>query len=500
MSSGAERGGKGGDAPLWGGRFDEGMAPEMERLNLSLDVDGRLWREDVRGSIAWARALGGAGVLTEHEAGALTAGLAAVAERIDREGLAGAPEEDIHSVVERMLREEVGDVAGKLHTGRSRNDQSSTDVRLYGLASAERIRRDLLGVCEALHQLASTGVDHAMPGYTHLQRAQPVRAAGWALAHLFAFLRDLDRVDAAADAASVLPLGSGAIAGCPFPVDREALRTELGFRRVSENSIDAVSDRDWMCDLAYAGAMIGVHLSRLSEDLVLFTSAEFGFLRLSDGYSTGSSLMPQKRNPDVAELARGKSARLIGSLTTLLTLLKGLPTGYNRDLQEDKAPLFDTVDTLLLTLPAVAGALRTARFQPEAMRAALDTAMLATDLADHLVRRGVPFRTAHEVVGRLVRTAEQRSAALGDLTPAELRAAHAAFDEGEPLQLDWDASLESRDSVGGSSERAVRRQLAEALDRIEAARGGPDASDRPAAATKGRSPAMRASKPSKSSD
>jgi argininosuccinate lyase len=473
MSSGGQRGGAGGDAPLWGGRFEEAMAPEMERLNLSLNVDGRLWREDVRGSVAWARALGGAGVLSADEVETLTSGLERVAERIEREGWSHAPEEDIHSVVERMLREQVGDVAGKLHTGRSRNDQSATDVRLYGIASAERIRSELLAVCDALHRLAASGVDHPMPGYTHLQRAQPIRAAQWALAHLFAFLRDLERVATAAEAASVLPLGSGAIAGCPFAVDREALRKELGFTKVSESSVDAVSDRDWMCDLAYAGAMVGVHLSRLSEDLVLFTSAEFGFVRLSDGFSTGSSLMPQKRNPDVAELARGKSARLVGALSTLLTLLKGLPTGYNRDLQEDKAPLFDTVDTLLLTLPAVAGAIRTARFEPDAMETALDTAMLATDLADHLVRRGVPFRTAHEIVGGLVRQTERRGVSLGALTPEELRNAHPDFGDGEPVRLDWDASLESRDTDGGSSERAVRRQLAVALERIGAARGGP---------------------------
>lgn len=484
----------GGDAPLWGGRFEQGMSTRMERLNLSLDVDQRLWREDVRGSVAWARALGGAGVLTAEEVERLTVGLARVAERIERDGLADAPEEDIHSVVERMLREEVGDVAGKLHTGRSRNDQSATDTRLWGMAATARVREALVEVADALHGLAERGVDHPMPGYTHLQRAQPVRAAQWALAHLFAILRDLDRLRAAEEAASVLPLGSGALAGCPFPVDREALRAELGFRRVSESSLDAVSDRDWMCDLAYAGAMIGVHLSRLSEDLVLFTSAEFGFLRLSDEYSTGSSLMPQKRNPDVAELARGKSARLVGSLTSLLVLVKGLPTGYNRDLQEDKAPLFDTVDTLLLTLPAVAGALRTAEFRPEAMRDALDTVMLATDLADHLVRRGVPFRTAHETVGRLVRAAEREGVTLDALPPERLVAEDARFGD-DPPRLDWAASLESRDTDGGSSERAVRRQLALAVERIEAER-----SDLPAASTKGRSPSMSASNASKSSD
>ncbi|HIC54425.1 MAG TPA: argininosuccinate lyase, partial [Gemmatimonadetes bacterium] len=248
------------------------MAPEMVPLNLSLHIDQRLWREDIRGSRAWARALGGAQVLTEAEVEAILSGLDVVEARIDEDGLGDAPEEDIHSVIERMLGEAAGDVAGKLHTGRSRNDQSSTGVRAYGMTSAKRIEVDLRALCRALRDLAASGIDAVMPGYTHLQQAQPIRAAHWALAHVFAFLRDIERVRRAGDAASVLPLGSGAIAGCPFPVDRDALRKELGFERLSENSIDAVADRDWVCDLVYAGAMIGVHLSRLSEDLVLFSS------------------------------------------------------------------------------------------------------------------------------------------------------------------------------------------------------------------------------------
>jgi argininosuccinate lyase len=334
------------------------------------------------------------------------------------------------------------------------------------MASARAVRGRLVSLVRALHGLATRGVDDIMPGYTHLQQAQPIRAAHWALAHVFAFLRDVERVDLAATAASVLPLGSGAIAGCPFPVDREALREELGFERVSENSIDAVSDRDWMCDFTYAGAMIGVHLSRLAEDLILFSSLEFGFVRLSDGYSTGSSLMPQKRNPDVAELARGKSARLVGSLTRILTLLKSLPTGYNRDLQEDKEVLFDTVDTLLLTLPAVAGAVETLDFVPERMDEAMAAELLATDLADYLVRRGVPFRTSHEVVGRLVRMAEQRGVSLSGLRLDDFREAHEAFEDDVHRLFDWRASADSRDSDGGTSLRSVRRQLAEVESRL----------------------------------
>jgi argininosuccinate lyase len=458
--------GSGQAKALWGGRFQSGMAPEMVPLNLSLGVDGRLWREDIRGSMAWARALAGAGVLTSEERDAILVGLSKVSGRIEAEGLADAPEEDIHSVVERMLGEAAGPVAGKLHTGRSRNDQSSTGVRLYGMGSAARIRIELIALVRALHGLASRGIDLIMPGYTHLQQAQPIRAAHWALAHLFAFLRDVERVDAAVRAASVLPLGSGAIAGCPFPVDRESLREELGFMRVSENSIDAVSDRDWICDVAYAGAMVGVHLSRLAEDLILFSSLEFGFVRLSDGYSTGSSLMPQKRNPDVAELARGKSGRLAGNLVRILTLLKGLPTGYNRDLQEDKEALFDTVDTLLLTLPAVSGAIETARFVPERMRDAMASELLATDIADYLVRRGVPFRTSHEVVGRLVRVAEERGTELSDLAMDDFLEEHEAFEEDVKAIFDWRASADSRDSDGGTSLRSVRKQLETAAARL----------------------------------
>ncbi len=440
----------------------------MVPLNLSLDVDGRLWRQDVRGSVAWARALARARVLTETEAETLVEGLGEVGARIEREGLANAPEEDIHSVIERMLAEAVGEVAGKLHTGRSRNDQSATGVRLWGMESADAIEGALGRLVEALHGLAERGVEHVMPGYTHLQQAQPIRAAQWALAHLWAFARDLERVRRARRAAGVLPLGSGALAGCPFPIDRERLREELGFERVSENSVDAVADRDWICDLVYAGAMIGVHLSRLGEDLVLFSSMEFAFLRLSDGYSTGSSLMPQKRNPDVGELARGKSGRLVGNLANVLTLLKGLPTGYNRDLQEDKHAVFDTVDTLLTTLPAVAGAIETASFRPERMAAVMDAQLLATDLAEYLVRRGVPFRRSHEIVGRLVRRAEEAGVPLSELPLSDFEAEHEAFGADVLDVFDWRASADARDTEGGTSERSVRLQLERARRLLDA--------------------------------
>jgi argininosuccinate lyase len=446
---------------LWGARFDSVMAPEMIELNQSLSVDSCLWREDIRGSKAWAQALGRAGVLTQTELASVINGLQGVALRIETDGLGQAQEEDIHSVVERMLVEEVGSLGGKLHTGRSRNDQSATGVRIFGMRACDQIREEVLNLIRALRDLALRGLHLPMPGYTHLQQAQPIRAAQWALSHVFAFLRDIDRINAARGAAAVLPLGSGAIAGCPFAVDREALKDELGFQRVSPNSVDAVADRDWICDLLYAGAMIGVHMSRLSEDLVLFSSSGFGFVRLSDGFSTGSSLMPQKRNPDVAELARGKSGRLHGNLVTLLTLLKGLPTGYNRDLQEDKEALFDTCNTLGITVPALAGGIKTAEFVAENLKSAIDTQLFATDLADYLVKKGVPFRETHGVVGRLVRLAEEEGLPLSELSIDTLQNEHEAFEEDVVEVFDWERSVEVRDTIGGTSLRAVQEQLEE---------------------------------------
>jgi len=451
------------------------MAPEMRKLNLSLDVDRRLWRHDIRGSRAWTRALVRADVLDQAEGELLRQGLDAVARRLEEGGLeqpgrgtfADVDDEDIHSLVERLLYEEVGEVAGKLHTGRSRNDQVATDLRLWGMEAATDLDELLRETCGALLDLAERSVDLVMPGYTHLQRAQPVRAAHWVLSHLWPLDRDRGRMRAAHIAASVLPLGSGALAGCPFPVDRAELARELGFGRVSENSMDAVSDRDWVADLLHAGAMVGVHLSRLAEDLVLFGSTEFGFLRLADGYSTGSSLMPQKRNPDLAELTRGKSGPLTGNLVACLSLLGSLPTGYNRDLQEDKPPLFDSVDTLRILLPAVAGAVRTASFQPDRIEEALDTQLLATDLAEHLVRAGVPFRRSHDVVGSLVRIAEERGLGLGGLPDETYAEAHSAFEGGVGEILDWERSVESRNVIGGTSRRALREQIEAAREAAE---------------------------------
>ncbi len=451
----------GAPARLWGGRFAAEPAAELDRLNRSLPVDRRLWREDIAGSRAWAAALGRAGVIGANEAAALGQGLTQVAARLESWGeaeWAGAPDEDIHSLVERLLREEAGPVAGKLHTGRSRNDQVATDTRLWAMGAVARLDALLGELQRALLEQAERHLDTVMPSYTHLQRAQPVSAAHWLLSHAWPLARDRDRLTDACDRLATLPLGSGAIAGCPFPVDRVLLQETLGFRSLSPNSIDAVADRDWAAELLFAAALIGVHLSRLAEDLILFASAEFRFVRLSDRFSTGSSLMPQKRNPDALELARGKAGRLIGELTGFLALLKGLPSGYNKDLQDDKTALFGAWDTLEALLPAVTGTLRTLEIDPARCAAAVDAGMLATELADFLVRRGVPFREAHEQVGLLVRAAEDRACAL-DALPAEVfERVSEHFSAVDPAALfDARAALEARGGEGGTG--AVREQI-----------------------------------------
>lgn len=452
-----------GQEKLWGGRFTAEPSAEMDRLNKSLPVDHRLWVHDIRGSRAWAAALGQAGVISQEEADKLLDGLQRVYDRLGgwtaREW-ENAADEDIHSLVERLLRVEVGPVAGKLHTGRSRNDQVGTDTRLWALEALDELIAILAIVQVALVDMAERNRDVVMPSYTHLQRAQPISAAQWLLSHAWALTRDAQRLREARRRTAVLPLGSGAIAGCPFPIDREFLKEQLGFDEVSPNSIDAVGDRDWIAEILFACAMLGVHLSRIGEDLILFSSAEFGFVTLSDQYSTGSSLMPQKRNPDAMELARGKAGRLIGAVVSSLTLLKGLPTGYNKDLQEDKETLFETVDTLHALLPAVAGTLRTMRFERERCLAAVDPSMLATDLADHLVRRGVPFREAHEMVGKLVRTAEERGVPLSEL-PAETFVEISETFVGADLAALFDPaqSIEARAVPGGTSSGSVAAQI-----------------------------------------
>ncbi|MDT8368054.1 MAG: argininosuccinate lyase [Longimicrobiales bacterium] len=448
---------------LWGGRFEGSMDPRMIPLNLSLDRDHRLWRHDIEGSIAWARALGRSGVLPDEDAEHLVRGLERVRERLASGGVpADAPDEDIHALVERLLGEEVGEGARRLHTGRSRNDQVATDLRLWARDEVSHLDGLIVRHEVALLGLAESGIEMIMPGYTHLQPGQPIRAAHWVLSHLWPLERDRARLRGVQRSIGTLPLGSGAVAGCPFPIDRAAIAAELGFESISENSLDAISDRDWVVELLSATALLGVHLSRFAEDLVLFSSREFGFIRLSDGFSTGSSLMPQKRNPDIAELTRGRTGRLIGSLNGALALLKGLPTGYNRDLQEDKYHLFEALDSLRIVLPAVTGAVETAQLRPDRMHDALAEELLATDLADYLVRRGVPFRDAHEAVGVLVRRTEEEGCTLEELGDDDFRSAHPRFEPDLRDVFNMTASVESRDVAGGTSRRAVLAQIEKA--------------------------------------
>jgi argininosuccinate lyase len=453
---------------LWGGRFEGGPAPSLEELNRSLDVDSRMWREDIEGSCAWVQALLHAGVLEPADARDLDEGLKRVAMRLEHGIPADAVDEDIHTLVERLLYEEVGSVAGRLHTGRSRNDQVATDARLWTMRACARIADELRALQHALVEQAGAHVDTLMPAYTHLRRAQPVRVAHWLLAHFWALQRDRERLAAAEERVAVLPLGSGAIAGSGFAVDRTLLKELLGFRHVSENSMDAVGDRDWVCEVLFVAAMIGTHLSRLAEDLIIFSSDEFGFVELPEAYTTGSSLMPQKRNPDGLELARGMAARTIGELTASLVMLKGTPSGYNKDFQEDKRILFGAIDTLEALLPATRETVAGLHFRIDVLRsAAEDEALLATDLADELVRRGVPFREAHAAVGRLLRTAERHGTPVSALPPLAWVEAHPAFGDPALPSFSAAASVEARSVAGGTGRDAVTRQVFAARHALE---------------------------------
>ncbi|HYS70191.1 MAG TPA: argininosuccinate lyase, partial [Gemmatimonadaceae bacterium] len=409
---------------LWGGRFSTPTAAALEALNRSIGTDYRLWPFDISLSQAWSVALWGAGVLTLEESKRIESGLAAVGRKIAAGAQPIDSDEDVHTFIDRLLHEEVGDIASKLHTGRSRNDQVATATRLWSMDACTKLDAAARALQQVMVDHATALEDVLMPSYTHLQRAQPVSAAHWMLSHFWPLERDRARIASASRAAAVLPLGSGAIAGCAFPISRVLLQGSLGFSSLSQNSIDAVGDRDFIAELLFAVAMMATHLSRLAEDLIIYGSSEFGFVQFGDAFTTGSSMMPQKRNPDALELARGSGARAIGDLSTLLATLKGLPSGYNKDLQDDKRVLFDAVDTVLLVLPAVAGALQETRFNAKRMRAALSTSMMATDLADYLVEKGASFREAHAAIGSLIRESEREGCELDALPVSSFGKAH----------------------------------------------------------------------------
>ncbi len=455
-------------AKLWGGRFAKSTDALLERFNASIGFDQRLYAVDITGSIAYAQALADAGVLTPTEAATLEEGLRAVRAEFEAGTFEFQPtDEDIHTAVERRLMALVGPVAGKLHTGRSRNDQVATDVRLYLLGKIVNeedggLRGRLRALQAALIQQAEAYLDVMMPGYTHLQQAQPILFSHWMMAFFWMFQRDIERLDQLTHRVGVLPLGSGALAGNAFGIDRFALARRLGFEGVSSNSIDAVSDRDFIIEFLFWASLVQVHISRLAEDLILYASAEFGFVTLDDAFSTGSSIMPQKKNPDPLELARGKTGRIVGDLVGLLMVLKGLPTAYDKDLQEDKEPLFDAIDTLELELPVLTGVISTLAIHPERMEASLRDEILATDLADYLVRQGVPFRESHRLVGEVVRLAMDRQCGLRDLTLEDYRAISPAFGPDVHQVLDHRRSIEQRATYGGTAPAAVRVQIDEA--------------------------------------
>jgi argininosuccinate lyase len=447
---------------LWGGRFESGPAEALTRLSVSVQFDWRLAPYDLLASAAHARVLHQAGLLDDDELARLLAALDGLS-RACRSGefRPAATDEDVHTALERGLLERVGALGGKLRAGRSRNDQVATDLRLYLRDHVRLIVSRVAELQTALLAQAAGHLDTPVPGMTHLQHAQPVVFAHQLLAHAHAFTRDVGRLQDWDKRAAVSPLGAGALAGSSLPLDPEAVAAELGFDSAAPNSMDAVSDRDFAAEFCFAAALLGVHLSRLGEEIVLWSSHEFGWVEIDDAYATGSSIMPQKKNPDVAELARGKAGRLIGGLTALLTTLKGLPLTYNRDLQEDKEPVFDAVDTLLLVLPALAGLVSTLRIHAERMAAGASTGFaLATDLAEYLVRRGVPFREAHEVVGHLVVWCQVHDCDLPDVSDEDLVKISAYLTPDIREVLSVTGALEARKAYGGTAPARVAEQLA----------------------------------------
>ncbi len=458
-----------GPVRLWGGRFESGPSEALARLSVSVQFDWRLAPYDLLASAAHAKVLHKAGLLTDTELTRLGTALADLGRACQSGAFRpSASDEDVHTALERGLLERVGSLGGKLRAGRSRNDQVATDLRLYLRDHARTVTARLAELEFALIGQAERHAGTPMPGMTHLQHAQPVLLAHQLLGHVQAFARDAGRLRDWDRRAAVSPLGAGALAGSSLPLDPEAVAAELGFTAAADNSMDAVADRDFAAEFCFAAALLGVHLSRLGEEVVLWSSHEFGWAEIDDAYATGSSIMPQKKNPDVAELARGKAGRLIGGLTVLLTTLKGLPLSYNRDLQEDKEPVFDAVDTLLTVLPAMAGMIGTLRFNTErlAVMAAAGHA-LATDLAELLVRRGTPFREAHEVVGHLVVWCQVHDCELGEVSDEDLEKISPLLTPDVREVLTVQGAIAARSGRGGTAPARVAEQLARLRQQVE---------------------------------
>ncbi|MCZ6479667.1 MAG: argininosuccinate lyase [candidate division NC10 bacterium] len=457
----------------WGGRFAGPTERKVEEYTASLPFEWRLYPYDIQGSIAYAQALVKAGVLTEVEGGRITRGLEEIHKKLDEGQIDLDPvHEDIHMYIEHRLIEKVGELGGKLHTGRSRNEQVALDLRLYLKTEIGQIVGEIRELQEALLDQAETHLDVVMPGYTHLQRAQPVLWAHHLMAYVEMLGRDVARFKDCLTRVTIMPLGSGALAGTAYPIDRAELAQDLGFSEVARNSIDAVSDRDFALEFLAGASITMMHLSRLSDEIILWATAEFGFVDLPEAYTTGSSLMPQKKNPDVAELARGKTGRIFGDLIALLTTTKGLPLSYNRDLQEDKEPVFDAVDTLRGTLQVLAPMVQGLRVDAERMRRATEEGFLnATDAADYLVSKGLPFRQAHEVVGKIVRYCLDHHKQLDQLSLEELLRYSSLFDEGFYHYIALEPSLRRRGNVGGTAPERVREAILMARDELKKGKG-----------------------------
>lgn len=445
---------------LWSGRISGSLDPSAAQLNSSLSIDNKMAEVDVQGSLAWAKGLAIAGILSEQEANEIQAGLERILSEFQQNVFIFQPsDEDIHTAVERRLIELIGPLGGKLHTGRSRNDQVATDFRLWLLQEISHLENEMSRLQIALVERAEKDWGAIIPGYTHFQQAQPILFSHWWLSHFWALQRDKNRLQEVRQITSSLPLGCGALAGTSFPVDRFFLANELGFDRPAPNSLDAISDRDFAVSFLFWAALTGVHLSRMAEALILYSTTEFGFVTLADAYSTGSSLMPQKRNADPLELVRGKSGILIGKLTGLLATLKGLPSAYDKDLQEDKLPVFEAAEIFELLLPVMRGLIQTLTIHPERTKSAIGWGMLATDLADYLVRKGIPFREAHTAVGTAVRKAEFLNTPLPKLDLEEWKNVHPAFEKDLYAVFEIQKSIEAHAAWGGTAPEMVRQQI-----------------------------------------
>lgn len=452
---------KTGPKKPWAGRFTEATKPSVEAFTESVSFDKRLWREDISGSIAHARMLGRKGIITKADAERIVKGLRLIASEIESGKFAFDPAlEDVHMNIEARLRKKIGPAGGRLHTARSRNDQVATDLRLYLRKEASDIVGLLKGLLRAIADKADEYIDAPMPGYTHLQKAQPVLLSHHLLAYAEMFQRDIERMEDALKRLNVMPLGSCALAGTSLPIDRNSVAKELGFSSVSRNSIDAVSDRDFVIEFASNSAIIMVHLSRWAEEIVIWATEEFGFIEMPDAYATGSSIMPQKKNPDIAELIRGKSAGAIGSLVAVLTLMKGLPLAYNRDMQEDKIHVFGSADSVKASLSIMAEMLAHIRFDRKRMLSAVaDSYATATDMAEYLVGKGVPFREAHEITGRLVSYAIKKGKRLNGLSQSEMKGFSPKIGQDIYRLLTPEGSLRTRTSEGGTSLKEVKAGL-----------------------------------------